>query len=95
MTAQSKRGEAARAKRAQCVEARRQARIEDVEFLLQFEGNAQAVVKRAGFTNTESAQRYLDRVGRHDLARRIRALAEPCDPWEGSHISAMERRWAA
>jgi hypothetical protein len=80
--------EAVEAHRAK-VEARRQARIEDVEFLLQFEGNAQAIVKRAGFTTADAAQRYLDRVGR------IRALAEPCDPWEGSHLSAVVRRWAA
>ena len=58
-------------KRAARVAERRQARIEDIEHLTTYDNNAEAVARRAGFTNAETAVRWLMRVGRHDLAARM------------------------
>ena len=70
------------------------ARIEDLEFLLQFDGNAESIARRAGFTNAASASRSLDRWGRHDLAARLHSYAVPCDPWKQTQGAAFQGRAA-
>lgn len=91
----SRRGEAGSAANSAAAEARRAARVEDVEFLLRWEGNAQAIAHRAGFTSAATAERYMNRCGRHDLARRLHALAERCDPYQPGHAAAADRSCAA
>ncbi len=87
MTAPKRTGRAAwspeaRAKYEASVHAKREARIEDLEFLLKWDGNAESIARRAGFTSAASAERQLARWGRHDLAARLHAFAVKCDPWE-------------
>lgn len=92
--AEGRWSETARANRAKAVEARRAARIEDLEFLLQFDRNAESVARRAGFTNAASASRALDRWGRHDLAARLHAYAVACDPWKQTRGAGFQGRAA-
>ncbi|MFI7585070.1 hypothetical protein ACH9DO_14915 [Kocuria sp. M1N1S27] len=97
MSAQKAEGrwsETARASRARTIEARRAARIEDLEFLLQFDGNAESIACRAGFTNAASAERTLMRWGRHDLASRLHAFSVACDPWKQTQGAAFQGRAA-
>lgn len=60
-----------RTKMAAIVAARQAARIEDIEDLLRWDNNAQSVALRAGFPNVSAAERFLARVGRHDLASKL------------------------
>lgn len=50
---------------------RRAERIEDLEFLLQWDHNAESIARRAGFTCAASAVRWLHRNGRPDLSSRL------------------------
>lgn len=63
----------------------REQRIEDIEFLLRYDGNAEAIATRAGFTNATSAVRLLDRWGRHDLAQRLRRHAVNIDVYNNDN----------
>ncbi len=81
--------ESERTLRQQRWDEKRAARIEDIEFLLKWDGNAESISKRAGFTCTASAERQLARWGRHDLAAKLHAVAADVDPWESSRRVAL------
>lgn len=51
------------------------AQIENLEWLLDVDNNAESVAVRAGFTNAAAAERALYRAGRPDLATRLRFYA--------------------
>lgn len=57
------------------VVVQREARIENIEWLLTYDRNAEAVATRSGFTNAATAVRSLQRWGRHDLANTLRRYA--------------------
>lgn len=63
-------------------------RLEDIEFLLQFDGNAESVARRAGFTSAHSAERALQRWGRFDLANILRRYARNIDVYHDNYTAA-------
>ena len=69
----------------------REARLEDVEFLLQHEGNAQSIIRRTGFVSVQHATNYLRRHGRPDLARKIGTLGAPGDPYDDKSTRHREK----
>lgn len=69
----------------------REDRIEDVEFLLQYEGNAQSIVRRIGFVSVQHATNYLRRHGRPDLARKLGTLGAPGDPYDDKSTRHREK----
>lgn len=76
-----------RAAQAAAVAARQARRIEDIEFLLAWDHNAESVARRAGFTCAASAQRALNRWGRNDLASKLHRYAENVDVYSHSRTS--------
>ncbi|MFF0942726.1 hypothetical protein ACFYE2_00655 [Kocuria sp. CPCC 205300] len=76
-----------RAKMADIVQKRQAARIEDIEFLLQRDRNAQSVARRAGFPNVAAATRFLARVGRNDLANQLYVYGTDQDVYHHHYAS--------
>ena len=68
--------------------ANRDDRIEDLEWLLRYDRNAESVARRSGFTNAKSAERTLRRWGRPDLANTLRHYATDIDVYEQLHYTA-------
>jgi hypothetical protein len=60
--------EAQRAAHAARAAERQARRLEDLEWLIPSDNNAESVARRAGFVNADAALRWCARMGRHDLA---------------------------
>lgn len=67
------------------------ARVEDVEFLLQYDRNAASVATRAGFPSPVAAARFLSRLGRNDLAQKLARYAHTRDVYADSYGHAEHR----
>jgi hypothetical protein len=66
----------------------RAARIEDVEFLLQWDRNAASVASRAGFNCAATAATWLRRNGRPDLANQLHRYTTTADVYSDLYGAA-------
>ena len=66
----------------------RAVRLENLEWLIQYDTNAEAVARRAGFTNATTAVRMLQRWGRHDLATTLHRYASTDDVYHNNYDTA-------
>lgn len=82
------------AQRAEDERRDRDARIEDVEFLLQHEGNASDIIRRSGYPTLGAAQIALRRAGRHDLSRKLGSLGATGDPYNDHSGYFREKMFA-